>query len=103
MSDEVTEAVEAVFRERLLEQSQRLAVFPKDVESPGQWRDRVRKAALVEAMRRAAPPPAQPSGARQAMLDAAEFIETDGSALDAKRADEIVRILRALAKEGQAQ
>ena len=41
------EAVARIFAEDVLEQAERLLVCPADHESPGMWRDRVRRAAFL--------------------------------------------------------
>ena len=46
-----TEEIVAVFDESLPEQAARLGVRPNRVESPGHWRDRVRKAAILSRLR----------------------------------------------------
>lgn len=43
-------SVERVFAEEIVLQSWRLNVAPTGVDSPGRWRDRVRKAALLAAL-----------------------------------------------------
>jgi hypothetical protein len=44
------EALEAIFHEHLGRQASRLGINPDPIQSPGQWRDCVRKAAIIKAL-----------------------------------------------------
>lgn len=46
----VLAAIDAVFSEDVVRQSKRVGLLPSAAESPGQWINRVRKAALIAAV-----------------------------------------------------
>lgn len=46
----IRDAIDTVFVESVHSQARRLSIEPNDRETPGQWIDRVRKAALLAAV-----------------------------------------------------